>query len=208
MRVLKHIQNSVLHLQRHSKVYHPCIVITLGLLLVLCVGCAPKSDFTFHEFAFPDIMYYAVSDYTGTSEAVTIPSEHNGCEVRYVLSDSFFHAGMKALDLGSVVDIRDEAFTFCTRLKTLDLGHVETIGRHAFDSCNSLESVTIPDTVKKIYAGAFQRCLSLKEAYFMGDPEIMGEVIFDAGVIIYGTPGGTVERYALENGYEFRSLEN
>ena len=38
---------------------------------------------------------------------------------------------------------------------------VTNIGDRAFQSCDSLTSVTIPDSVMRIYAGAFESCTNL-----------------------------------------------
>lgn len=94
----------------------------------------------------------------------------------------------------------------CDKLTTLDLCQAESIGCLAFAYCTALEEVTIPDSVKIIENEAFIGCSNLSKVYFEGEPESLGENLFDQNVIIYGVPGGFVEVYAKQYGFEFRNI--
>lgn len=62
-------------------------------------------------------------------------------------------------------EIGDWAF-WNTPLKELDLGKIEVIGSQAFSECKKLESVTIPNSVKKLGRRSFYNCTGLKKVWF------------------------------------------
>lgn len=208
MNQVKHMLN-----KRNSKNFmNVCAVLSVSILLILVLcSCSkrPQTDpkYEYIKWEFPDRFVYAIS---GCSLApyseIDIPSLHEGYEVRYILDGAFSHTSIKSLSMTTITEIYAEAFTHCNKLTTLDLGCVETIYRKAFYSCTSLEKVVFPESVKTIEIGAFTQCESLKEVYFKGNPESLSEYIFDQGVIIYGVPGGSVEAYAKQYGFEFRNI--
>ena len=55
---------------------------------------------------------------------------------------------------------------------------VTNIGDRAFQSCDSLTSVTIPDSVMRIYAGAFESCTNLTNIYIPGSVTYISDEVF------------------------------
>ena len=82
-----------------------------------------------------------ITDYNGTDESVSVPSQLGGC---------------------NVTDIGDGAFSDCTSLTSITIPDgVTSIGEFAFDGCTSLVSITIPNGVTSIGESAFDGCTSL-----------------------------------------------
>ena len=82
-----------------------------------------------------------ITDYNGTDESVSVPSQLGGC---------------------NVTDIGDGAFSDCTSLTSITIPNgVTSIGWNAFSDCTSLTSVVIPDGVTSIYDSTFYGCTSL-----------------------------------------------
>ena len=87
-----------------------------------------------------------ITNYTGSTTDVVIPSEIEGYPV---------------------VSIGNSAFSNDNVLKEVELpDSLVTVGDYAFSSCKSLESITIPENVEKIGIDAFQWCTALKEVNF------------------------------------------
>ena len=82
-----------------------------------------------------------ITDYNGTDESVSVPSQLGGC---------------------NVTDIGDGAFSDCTSLTSITIPDgVTSIGESAFYDCTSLASITIPDGVTSIDDSTFYGCTSL-----------------------------------------------
>ena len=82
-----------------------------------------------------------ITDYNGTDESVSVPSQLGGC---------------------NVTDIGDGAFSDCTSLTSITIPNgVTSIGWNAFSDCTSLTSITIPDSVTSIGQNTFYDCTSL-----------------------------------------------
>ena len=105
-----------------------------------------------------------ITDYNGTDESVSVPSQLGGCNV----TDIGYSAFSGCTSLTSVVipdgvtSIGEEAFYDCTSLASITIPNgVTSIGNIAFCDCTSLTSITIPDGVTSIGEGAFSFCTSL-----------------------------------------------
>ena len=89
--------------------------------------------------------YYLVTNYTGSSKEVYIPSVYKGLPVKM---------------------IRYQAFRYCSGLTRITIpDSVTSIGEHAFYDCDSLTSITIPNSVTSIERWAFKGCSGLEGVY-------------------------------------------
>jgi hypothetical protein len=110
--------------------------------------------FTLHS----DRNSYTVSDYTGSSNTVIIPSIYNGLPV---------------------LRIGNYAFDKCD-LKTIIIGNkVISIGNYAFNECPYLTTVKFGSSVTSIGHWAFRLCSKLTDIYFAGTAEDWCRITFD-----------------------------
>ena len=124
---------------------------------------------------------YAVTDYSGISTEVVIPSVHEGLPVTSIERNAFSgHSDLTAITIpDSVTGIYPRVFIYCTNIKTANIpthaiddipqdslltvtltgeGAIED---SAFRECATLTTVTINDDVSKIGSSAFYRCDNL-----------------------------------------------
>ena len=100
-----------------------------------------------------------ITDYNGTDESVSVPSQLGGC---------------------NVTDIGDGAFSDCTSLTSITIPDgVTSIGKSAFYGCTSLTSITIPNGVTSIGPSAFFYCTSLVSITIPNGVTSIGESAFD-----------------------------
>ena len=91
---------------------------------------------------------YRVSDYTGFSRTVVIPSEYNG---------------------KMVTEIGSASFSDCSDITSIEIpNRVKNIEYDAFCGCTGLESVSIPFGTTSIGYWAFDGCTALKTITFSG----------------------------------------
>ena len=185
-----------------------------------------------YKFEIIDADYITITKYTGNDTKIAIPSEIDGYKVLSIGESAF--DGCSSLTSVTIPDsvksIRDDAFCKCISLISLTIpDSVTRIGKGAFDGCKSLTSVTIPDSVKSIGDEAFDDCESLKSVIISDSVTSIGEYAFDHcksltsitipnsvtsigynafsgcdNLTIYGTKGSAAEKYANDNGIEFR----
>ena len=99
-----------------------------------------------------------ITDYNGTDESVSVPSQLGGC---------------------NVTDIGDGAFSDCTSLTSITIPNgVTSIGWNAFSDCTSLTSVVIPDGVTSIDDSTFDGCTSLASITIPDSVTSIGEYAF------------------------------
>lgn len=109
----------------------------------------------------------------------------------------------------SVTTICDGAFEDCTSLKNITVpDSVTSIGGWAFARCYSLTSITIPDSVTSIGEEAFRDCFSLTSITIPDSVTSIGDWAFFRcdDLTIYGKKGSAAEKYANDNGFEFREI--
>lgn len=129
-----------------------CLLATLLLLCSCSTEPTPEpSDYTCYEsFSnFWEGVGYSITNYTGTSEHVVIPSEIGGIPVRSIGSTTFANnEAIKTIEIpNTVVSISDDAFT--------DLPN--------------LESLIIPSTVQSISPFAIVNCPGIIELSYSQD---------------------------------------
>ena len=105
-----------------------------------------------------------ITEYTGNSTVVNIPSRINGRRVTSIGNQAFYNcSSIKSITIpDGVTSIGWYAFRDCSSLTSITLpDSVTIIGWYAFEDCSSLTSITIPDGVKGIGEKAFSDCTSL-----------------------------------------------
>ena len=92
---------------------------------------------------------------------------------------------------------------------TLDGVEVKTIGAGAFKNMDSLEKVTISYGVTTIGADAFGGCSALTYVYIPESVTSISENAFDGSdkIVINCKKGSYAERYAKENGIEYKTKQ-
>ncbi len=104
-----------------------------------------------------------ITGYTGTGNAVDIPTTINGLPVTAIGNSAFSNKTslMSVTIPNSVTSIGDYAFGFSGLTNVTIPDSVTSIGRQAFDSCGNLTSLTIPSSLTSIADSAFSYCISL-----------------------------------------------
>ncbi len=108
-----------------------------------------------------------ITNYTGTSGAVDIPSIIEGKSVVGIGANAFKNfTGLTGVTIpGSVINIGGYAFYNCSGLTNVMIGSsVTNIGDYSFSGCSKLSNVTIPNNVTRIGNWAFFSCSILTNA--------------------------------------------
>ena len=112
--------------------------------------------------------YYIISakSVDDLPEELVIPSEYNGCEVRFIAENGFAGAKIKKVYISGNIAINSKAFYGCTELRKVTVSDVENvlfIGTSVFEGCEKLESVSVYNTEGvSINESAFKNCKSLE----------------------------------------------
>ena len=124
---------------------------------------------------------YAVSDYTGSSTEVIIPSTYNGKTVTSIGYEAFSWCySLTSIEIpSSVTSIGECAFELCYSLTSVVIpSSVTSIGSSAFYNCSSLTSIEIPSSVTSIGDSAFRDCSSLTSIVIPNSVTSIGEYAF------------------------------
>ena len=79
----------------------------------------------------------------------------------------------------SITSLGEYAFDYCTGLTSVAMGNgVTSIGALAFDYCTGLTSITIPNSVTSIELGAFSSCIRLTDLTIPASVTSIGEAAF------------------------------
>ena len=122
----------------------------------------------------------------------------NAPKLEKTVSNMFFHSkNIRIIQLDSVTEIAPSTFASCNSIFFLDISGIKKIGENAFNNCKiefidarSLEtSKDLPDNSGILLSNKFIE--SSDNA---------------SNLIVYGTPGTFVERYANHKGYKFISI--
>ncbi len=101
-------------------------------------------------------------------ESVTMPSTMN-----YIGSGAFNNCiALSSADLSATqIDaLTNQVFQNCSSLQSVSLpSTLLMISKYVFSGCNNLSSLILPQNVNKIFGGAFDDCISLKDVYFLGN---------------------------------------
>lgn len=98
--------------------------------------------------------------YIGTEVEIEIPNF-----ITIIEEEAFYESDIETVDISNgVTEIKDNAFSFCTKLKEIKLPNsLLYIGKGAFLMCRSLKSIEIPEKVLKIPKKAFKNCRTLRD---------------------------------------------
>jgi hypothetical protein len=124
-----------------------------------------------------------ITNYTGSGEGVTIPTNINGMLVTGIGNGkSSVFSGSYPISVtipDSVNSIDDYAFSECASLSSLMIPHhVTKIGEYAFMDCLHLTSIEIPGSVTNIGNFAFCNCARLARVTIPGSVIRIGEGAF------------------------------
>ncbi len=146
----------------------------------------------------------AITHYSGTDTALTIPATVDGYPVTAIANGAFsmksaltsvvipegvisigveaFYSctGLTSLSFPStLLTIGDLAFYNCAGVTSLSLGDsITTIGSSAFRNCKLLTSVELPDSLTSLGAYAFADCLGLLSVSLSGTSAAIGDWAF------------------------------
>ena len=145
--------------------------ILLAAMLTLCVGAAYADGTAGLQYRLDQASGAAiVTGYSGTEEAVVIPSQYfdstylSTYSVTEIADFAFFGSSLKYLITPSTLTgIGTGAFYGCESLETVDLSasHVTVLGTDVFSGCASLRSIELPLQITAIGNRAFEGCASL-----------------------------------------------
>ncbi|MGN0383033.1 MAG: leucine-rich repeat domain-containing protein [Eubacterium sp.] len=129
----------------------------------------------------------------------------------YIGSEAFRSTALESIEIpDSVTQICDSAFERCKNLKEVKLSsNLEVLGSMTFSECVSLESIEIPYSVEKIY-DTFSGCNKLSEVVINNPDTVINNYAFygcSSDLTIYAQEGSSVQKYAEEQGYNFKEIE-
>lgn len=163
-----------------------------------------------------------ITGYRGEDKDVTIPATINGFKITKIYSFCMRLQGnntVESVTIGNnVKEIRRWAFKKCSKLKTVNIGKsVRIIEDYAFYQCPEISNVNFDEGVKAIEKNAFDNCTKLKSVSLPNSVNRIGEESFGygrdddynsykiQGFTITGYSGSSVEKYANDCGFTFKS---
>ena len=150
------------------------LVITSAVTLSSCNTVNDESDFEIYEMAG----IVGITKYVGSSKNVVIPEKIKGFEIDMIDNAAFENQPIESVAIPNCINsINDRAFAGCTELKEVNLGDVVEIRDEAFKACTALEEIEIPQQLTSIYDRAFEGCTSLKSISIPSQTAI-GEAAF------------------------------
>ncbi len=169
------------------------------LLVLLTIPTVLQAQFTFTTNSGA----ITITGYTGTSDAVVIPSVVNGLPVTDIGLNAFASNNVTSVTIpDSITNIGTQAFESCSNLTSVIIGtNVETIGMGAFVFCGLLTNVTIPNSVMTIGVGAFDDCASITSVTIPNNVTSVGEGAFQACINITSLTIGNKLTYIGTNAF-------
>lgn len=163
-----------------------------------------------------------ITGYRGEDKDVTIPATINGFKITKIYSFCMGLQGNNTLESvtigNNVKEIKSWAFRKCSKLKTVNIGKsVRIIEDYAFYQCPEISNVNFDEGVKAIEKNAFDNCTKLKSVSLPNSVNRIGEESFGygrdddynsykiQGFTITGYSGSSVEKYANDCGFTFKS---
>ena len=114
------------------------------------------------------------------AKEITLPTEHEGKPVKYILEGTFKNSDIEKVVIPEgYVMAYIRAFEGCTSLKTVELPKsFEGITYEMFKGCTSLTNITIPDGATYIEESAFYGCTALTEIVIPDSVTYLGSEAF------------------------------
>ncbi len=122
---------------------------------------------------------YIVSEYTGESTEIVIPSAYKGLPVTAIAKNTFYGKAITSVVVPGSVKELTQAFYYCPELISITLGEgISVIGDYAISYCTKLTTVTLPSTVKTISNYAFYNDTALASVTLNKGLEYINEGAF------------------------------
>ena len=121
-----------------------------------------------------------ITNYTGSTAELVIPSEIDGKTVTSIGKRAFDYSAMTSVTIpDTITNIGSFAFTYCTALETINIPEsVTAIGENAFATCKKLKSITIPSSVTRIEDLTFNSCEALEKVVLPSGITYIGKNAF------------------------------
>jgi len=179
---------------RHGSLFYKIALMigTCSAVVKLLAVQVESGAFVFE--CYPDTDTATLTQYTGNSSSVIIPSQvsctvtkyvydpddgktkphevTHSCAVNYITGSAFRNNTTltRVILSSSVKRIAQECFSGCSALTSVHLHSVEAIEYGAFKGCSALTTVDIPSSVTTLGGGVFESCTNLKEVNFHNGP--------------------------------------
>ena len=137
-------------------------------------------------------------------ESIILPDSYNKISFGW-LSGS----GIKEITIGrSIREIESCAFEDCNQLTSIEIpGSVNTLGSEAFARCSALAEIKLNEGLKLIEGSVFRNC-PVKEITLPRSVNTMYYNVFDGFYSqIFVHKGSYAERYMIENGLEYETVD-
>jgi hypothetical protein len=157
-----------------------------------------------------------ITGYTGSATSVTLPSTAYGKAVTEIGKYAFSGTKLTSVTIPkSITTIGNGAFASCTSLKkfTVEKGNASFVVKDGvlfskdlktlvqYPAGNTAKSYTVPSSVTKIQAGAFEGCTKLTKVTISNKVTSIGKDAFkgDTKLTIYAPSGSVAYKYATDN---------
>ncbi len=152
-----------------------------------------------YTYEFSEDKTAKIVRYAENYDKVVVPVKILDYNILSIGEQAYYSRGFTSLEIPyGIRNIGKQAFISSYLLSELELSNsVEVIDDYAFAGCRQLKSVTIPDSVRVIGEKAF--------GYTAPDKDGNCEKI--SGFVISGYEESAAQRYAIENDFEFITLE-
>lgn len=155
------------------------------IALVLLVGCMQIGYVTVNAIKSGDYQYdvvngtAVVTSYSGSSDAITIPSTFDGYIVTGIGDKAFFNSSLHIINIpNTVIRIGFSAFE-SSALQSLSIpSSVKIISDYAFYNCDGLSDLIIPSSVTTIGDNAFADCINFSTVSIGANVTSFGNQVF------------------------------